>query len=87
MKVAVFVLIALTASVCLASPRRALVGVVADVINSNKDKISGTGGGSGGSGHLDGTTENHHNIPRQYYNQWGTTPSGGDDNGDNGSGN
>lgn len=75
MKVVAFVLIALVmASVlCSASPpRRALVAVAAE--NGKNEKTSG--------GHPDGTISNHHNIPRQNYNQWGsssTTPSGGDD--------
>lgn len=69
MKVVAFALVALMTSLCLelAAPRRALVSSRrADDVTKND--------------HVYGTTENHHNIPRQYYNQWG---SGGDNNGDN----
>ncbi|KAL3825899.1 hypothetical protein ACJIZ3_021928 [Penstemon smallii] len=88
MKVVAFLLIALMISQCLGAPRKALVGgggqaavaVAAD--NTNKERLNRA------VDHPEGTIDNHHNIPRQYYNQWGNSPAGGDDgnNNDNGSG-
>ncbi|KAI3472068.1 hypothetical protein Pfo_028756, partial [Paulownia fortunei] len=70
-------------SLCLAAPRRALVssgrnnvGEEGVAENTNKEKISR-------AGHPDGAIDNHHNIPRQYYNQWGSSSNGGGDDGDN----
>ncbi|KAI3473274.1 hypothetical protein Pfo_030566 [Paulownia fortunei] len=83
MKVVAFVLIVLMTSLCLAAPRRALVssgrnnvGEEGVAENTNKEKISR-------AGHPDGAIDNHHNIPRQYYNQWGSSSNGGGDDGDN----
>lgn len=81
MKLVAFALVALMASLCLAAPRRALVSTGRhDIVEDTKNEEAGT------EGIPDGTIENHHNIPRQYYNQWGSGSSGGDNNGDNGNG-
>lgn len=72
MKVVAFVLIALMASLCLAAPRRALVSSgrndIAEV-EATAEKV---------------VDENHHNIPRQYYGQWGSGSNSGDNNSNGG---
>ncbi|KAH6802650.1 hypothetical protein C2S51_034096 [Perilla frutescens var. frutescens] len=76
MKLEAFVLVALMTSLCLAAPRRALVSIGRNDVVAEKTKNEQ-------ASFPDGTIENHHNIPRQYYNQWGSGSSGGDNNGDN----
>lgn len=38
------------------------------------------------TGYPESNVENHHNIPRQYYGDWGGSSSDGDNSGANGSG-
>lgn len=64
MKAAAFLLFMLMASLCMAAPRRILL----------------SSGRNGGVAEIDGTVENHHNIPRQNYKEWGNE---GDNSGDN----
>ncbi|PIN07858.1 hypothetical protein CDL12_19569 [Handroanthus impetiginosus] len=68
---------------------RDLVTIVGDNIR-NKAVVANTNKEENvRAGHPDGNVENHHNIPRPYYNQWGSSPNGGGDEGndnDNGSG-
>ncbi|XP_047960000.1 uncharacterized protein LOC125205216 [Salvia hispanica] len=67
MKLVAFALVALISFLCLAAHQRALVGSRRDDVMMKTNQV-------------DRNIDNHHNIPRQYYNQWG---SGGDNNGDN----
>ncbi|KAL8526075.1 hypothetical protein ACS0TY_015330 [Phlomoides rotata] len=79
MKVVALVLIALmTSSLCLAAPGRALR--ITTLTNDGVPDEPTTAHDPLTTGHPD---ENHHNIPREHYNQWGSsTPSGGGGGGD-----
>ncbi|KAL1549417.1 hypothetical protein AAHA92_17525 [Salvia divinorum] len=67
MKLVAFALVALMSFLCLVAHQRGLV-------------VRRRGGVMMKTNKVDRSIDNHHNIPRQYYNQWG---SGGDSNGDN----
>ncbi|KAG7964421.1 hypothetical protein I3843_09G169600 [Carya illinoinensis] len=72
-------------SSCLAVPRRAMSsGAYRQEKRYQAQKGMAVEGGREESKiqYADGNIDNHHNIPRQYYNDWGGTSQG-----DNGNGN
>lgn len=81
MKVVAFVFIALMASLCLAAPRRALVSNGRNDVVAEEEAMAET---AKNGQVVDGTIENHHNIPRQYYDQWGSGSNSGDNNSNGG---
>ncbi|CAK9182433.1 unnamed protein product [Ilex paraguariensis] len=91
MKLVALVLMMMMVCSCLATPIRARMrqmhekeeqkqldnAVAVESIDEEKSKVS----------YPDGSIENHHSIPRQYFNQQGSGSNGDDgDNNDNGSG-
>lgn len=89
MKLVAFLLISVMACSCMAAaaPRRALVSST-KIHNEEQQHVEELQGiaverlskGGGAAGHPDaaGSIDNHHNIPRQYYGQWGSSSNGGD---------
>lgn len=75
MKVVTILLITLMTSLCLAAPRKALVSNEMYQQTAVQKE----------AGHPDGKTDNHHTMPREYFNHGGTG-SAGDDGGSTGNG-
>ncbi|KAB2614403.1 hypothetical protein D8674_041360 [Pyrus ussuriensis x Pyrus communis] len=67
MRVVALLFVVMMASSCLAAPRRAIGKERGKAMQKNSAKYPGS------------SLANHHNIPRQYYND----PNGGDGEGDN----
>ncbi|CAI9778985.1 unnamed protein product [Fraxinus pennsylvanica] len=89
MKLVVFLLVSVMVSSCMvaAAPRRALVSStkIHNMEQQNVDELQGIaveklsrGGAAAGHRDATGSIDNHHNIPRQYYGQWGSSSNGGD---------
>ncbi|KAL3536262.1 hypothetical protein ACH5RR_004723 [Cinchona calisaya] len=79
---------------CLAAPRRAIImGEMQQKKRPSAENINGVAFVSkmrmekGGIEYLDGNIKNHHNIPRQYYNQRGSSSSSNSNNADDNSNN
>ncbi|CAA2989604.1 Hypothetical predicted protein [Olea europaea subsp. europaea] len=74
MKLVAFLLISVMVCSCMAAaaPRRALVSST-KIHNAEQhvEELQGIAVGRLSS-------DNHHNIPRQYYGQWGSSSNGGD---------
>ncbi|KAM1050753.1 hypothetical protein ACFX13_033173 [Malus domestica] len=87
MKVVALLFVVMMASSCLAAPRRAMLGGMNGQEQPLHDRVEGGKAMEKSSAKYPGSSlnshniDNHHNIPRQYYDD----PSGGDGgDGDNG---
>lgn len=89
----VFLVVMMVSSGCMGgtSPRRAMIGG----IYGQEQRHDHVGKGKASEGRRNRVEDswpakninNHHNIPRQKYDDWGSnSPDNGDDNGDDGSG-
>ena len=84
-----FLVVMMVSSSCMAGPRRAMIGG----IYGQEEQRHHVGKGKAVEGKrntVEGSSEknidNHHNIPRQKYEDWGSNSPDNGDNGDDGSG-
>ncbi|MBA0838240.1 hypothetical protein Goarm_010314 [Gossypium armourianum] len=66
---------------CVARPRRGMIGGIYRQEQGDHVAVEGRRRNT-----VEKNIDNHHNIPRQKYDDWGNNSPGGGDNGDDGSG-
>ncbi|MBA0809578.1 hypothetical protein Gohar_025220 [Gossypium harknessii] len=66
---------------CVARPRRGMIGGIYRQEQGHHVAVEGRRRNT-----VEKNIDNHHNIPRQKYDDWGNNSPGGGDNGDDGSG-